>query len=719
MFVGESGVSRVIQRTAQVMNELKTDDPALDPRGRRDRPADDPALPQLPLLGDDRPVRRRPVEQRRHLLQLGPEGALRGRQAHRRPPAQGPDLQGPGGPERAARREGGADAQRAERGAARRLHQGLDRRRRPLEQGPREGRPRRTAWSRRTRPSTARSARSPASASRPTAASSARPSGRRTRPSGCRATADRAFVASLMGRGRRAGQVRRLDRAAGDRHQPPAGRVRVRPLRLKPGRRRTRGRPSSTIIRMDTAVTDSVVFKQHLIDPEICIRCNTCEATCPVGAITHDDRNYVVRADVCNLCMACIAPCPTGSIDNWRTMPRARAYPVEDQLAVGRAAAGADARPAGRRRRAVRGRGRGDRRSRCIAVLPEAAAGEAPFNSAAYGATVPPWSAAHPYTNLFGPKNPTTATVVGNVNCTEAGFHNQTHHIVLDFGAMPFPVLEGQSIGIVPPGLDGRGRPHVARQYSIASPRNGERPGYNNVSLTVKRVTEDHQGRPVRGVASNYLCDLKVGDSVQVIGPFGQSLPDAEPSALAHRDDLHRHRQRADARDDRMAAAPAQDRQVRGRQADAVLRRAHARGAAVLRPAAERCRRTSSTSTSRSRAPPARRSATCRTCCASAPSTSCGCSRDPDCALLRLRPEGDGRGRGARAARRRRGRGHGLGRHRRRVEARRPVASRNVLTRARRTRGAPSDTSVRRDAGAAPVVAATASCPVDRVSGLP
>ncbi|MGZ5240394.1 MAG: benzoyl-CoA 2,3-epoxidase subunit BoxB, partial [Caldimonas sp.] len=29
MFVGESGISRVLQRTAQVMNELKTDDPAL------------------------------------------------------------------------------------------------------------------------------------------------------------------------------------------------------------------------------------------------------------------------------------------------------------------------------------------------------------------------------------------------------------------------------------------------------------------------------------------------------------------------------------------------------------------------------------------------------------------------------------------------------------------------------------------------------------------
>jgi len=71
-------------------------------------------------------------------------------------------------------------------------------------------------------------------------------------------------------------------------------------------------------------IADLAVIRQHLIDPEICIRCNTCEATCPVGAITHDDRNYVVDAGKCNLCMACVPPCPTGSIDNWRLMPRAR-----------------------------------------------------------------------------------------------------------------------------------------------------------------------------------------------------------------------------------------------------------------------------------------------------------------------------------------------------------------------------------------------------------
>src|SRR2546429_8002671 len=79
-----------------------------------------------------------------------------------------------------------------------------------------------------------------------------------------------------------------------------------------------------------TATVD--VIRQHLIDPEICIRCNTCEATCPVGAITHDDRNYVVLAEQCNGCMDCVSPCPTGAIDNWRKVPLASAYPVAEQL---------------------------------------------------------------------------------------------------------------------------------------------------------------------------------------------------------------------------------------------------------------------------------------------------------------------------------------------------------------------------------------------------
>ena len=269
---------------------------------------------------------------------------------------------------------------------------------------------------------------------------------------------------------------------------------------------------------MDMA--EAQVIKQHLIDPEICIRCNTCEAICPVEAITHDDRNYVVDADKCNLCMACISPCPTGSIDNWRIMPRLKAYTPVEQMTWDELPAELDAEQLAEAGVSAEVEPQG------TATVPpgSAVSAAAGTNSASFGATLPPWSAAHAYTNLHGPKNPLAASVAGNVRVTAVGRDYDTHHIVLDLGVMPFPVLEGQSIGIIPPGVDAHGKPHHARMYSVASPRNGERAGYNNLSLTIKRVLEDHQGQPVRGVASNFMCDLQVGDKVQVIGPFGASF---------------------------------------------------------------------------------------------------------------------------------------------------------------------------------------------------
>ena len=257
------------------------------------------------------------------------------------------------------------------------------------------------------------------------------------------------------------------------------------------------------------------VIKQHLIDPEICIRCNTCEETCPVDAITHDSRNYVVDAAICNSCMACVPPCPTGSIDNWRSVLRIDAYTTAEQLTWDELP-GEKTVPAGVDVVVSAGAQ--------TAAEPEELAQANSTLSIASGATVPPWSAAHPYVNLFGHKAPITATVSGNFRVTDLGTDSDTHHIVLDFGGSSFPVLEGQSIGIIAPGVDANGRAHHARQYSIASPRDGERPNYNNVSLTVKRVTEDYDGKPVRGVASNYVCDLKKGDTVNVIGPFGTSF---------------------------------------------------------------------------------------------------------------------------------------------------------------------------------------------------
>jgi benzoyl-CoA 2,3-dioxygenase component A len=256
------------------------------------------------------------------------------------------------------------------------------------------------------------------------------------------------------------------------------------------------------------------IMRQHLIDPEICIRCNTCEETCPVNAISHDSRNYVVDAAKCKYCYNCISPCPTGAIDNWRHVRAEDAHPLAEQLLWDTLPAQAtldDSPKVGADDTAV---SLPDDVERIAAAATSGQGGVAP----------PPWSAAHPYINLYSIQKPAVATVSGNFRLTAEDASSDIRHIVLDFGNASFPVLEGQTIGILAPGLDAAGRPHHVRLYSVASPRDGERPRYNNLSLTVKRVTADHDGTPVRGVASNFLCDLKKGDKVNVVGPYGTSF---------------------------------------------------------------------------------------------------------------------------------------------------------------------------------------------------
>ena len=255
-------------------------------------------------------------------------------------------------------------------------------------------------------------------------------------------------------------------------------------------------------------------LKQHLIDPEICIRCNTCEETCPVGAVTHDSNNYVVDASTCNFCMDCVPPCPTGAINNFRLV--ARHFSTDEQfewLELPKPAEEPDAA--------------------LDALEDEAAALLEKAHAGMGGKAKPPASASKPQVNLFNRANPIEATVVGNHRITDEGAPSDVRHIILDFGVTPFPVLEGQSVGIVPPGADANGRPHAMRLYSIASPRDGEKPNSHNLALTVKRVVERRaDGTEFRGVASNYLCDLKRGDKVPVIGPFGATflMPD-DPAA--------------------------------------------------------------------------------------------------------------------------------------------------------------------------------------------
>ncbi|HSV45741.1 MAG TPA: 4Fe-4S binding protein [Ramlibacter sp.] len=243
---------------------------------------------------------------------------------------------------------------------------------------------------------------------------------------------------------------------------------------------------------LHTAVPAAGIARQHLIDPEICIRCNTCEEACPSAAILHDDNNYAVSFDACNGCGRCLDPCPTGAIRSWREV--ASAYSIDDQLGW--------------------------------SALPAQRVDAAPAAPVAPAAAIPgaPRSSSRPVVNLFKRNAPARATVVANVAATEEGAEGEVRHIVLRMPAGSFPVLEGQSVGIVVPGQDAGGKRHAVRQYSVASARHGESSDPDALALTVRRVPG--------GLCSNHLCDLAPGVPVEVTGPFGATflLPD-DPAA--------------------------------------------------------------------------------------------------------------------------------------------------------------------------------------------
>src|SRR6185369_17246178 len=126
-------------------------------------------------------------------------------------------------------------------------------------------------------------------------------------------------------------------------------------------------------------------------------------------------------------CNDCISPCPTGAIDNWREVPRAHAYSIDEQLSWDSLPAQADIADAP------------------AADMPADVARITSVATAGQGGDVPPpWSAAHPYVNLYTLAKPAIASVSGNFPLAADHASCDIRHIVLDFGGTAFPVLEGQ-----------------------------------------------------------------------------------------------------------------------------------------------------------------------------------------------------------------------------------------------------------------------------------
>ncbi|KAG4990303.1 hypothetical protein JHK87_023760 [Glycine soja] len=147
--------------------------------------------------------------------------------------------------------------------------------------------------------------------------------------------------------------------------------------------------------------------------------------------------------------------------------------------------------------------------------------------------------AKEPPLNLHKPKEPYTATIVSVDRLVGPKAPGETCHIVIDHGGN-VPYWEGQSYGVIPPGENPKkpGAPHNVRLYSIASTRYGDFFDGKTASLCVRRAVyydpETGKEDPSKnGICSNFLCNSKPGDKIQITGPSGKImlLPEDDPNA--------------------------------------------------------------------------------------------------------------------------------------------------------------------------------------------
>jgi len=138
--------------------------------------------------------------------------------------------------------------------------------------------------------------------------------------------------------------------------------------------------------------------------------------------------------------------------------------------------------------------------------------------------------------NIYRPKNPYIGKCLSNEELVREGGTGTVRHLTFDISGGDLRYLEGQSIGIIPPGTDDNGKPHKLRLYSIASTRHGDHLDDKTVSLCVRQLEYQHPetGETVYGVCSTYLCNIEQGADVAITGPVGKEmlLPDDENATI-------------------------------------------------------------------------------------------------------------------------------------------------------------------------------------------
>ena len=114
-----------------------------------------------------------------------------------------------------------------------------------------------------------------------------------------------------------------------------------------------------------------------------------------------------------------------------------------------------------------------------------------------------------------------SASVVRSTRITPNDSDTELRHIDLAVDSKDFSYQVGQSVGVLVPGPHEFGQKQYLRLYSIAGDQTAD-DGKPVISLCVKRCfyIDEFSGQRYDGKASNYLCDLKEGATLTLVGPY-------------------------------------------------------------------------------------------------------------------------------------------------------------------------------------------------------
>jgi ferredoxin--NADP+ reductase len=123
----------------------------------------------------------------------------------------------------------------------------------------------------------------------------------------------------------------------------------------------------------------------------------------------------------------------------------------------------------------------------------------------------------------FDISNQFQALVMQSDRITAEDPSDEVRHMILEVHRDDITFQLGQNVGVLVPGPHEFGSPHHLRLYTIAGAGESQPKNGKSVSICVRRCfyIDDFSGERHPGVASNYLCDRKPGDSITLTGPYG------------------------------------------------------------------------------------------------------------------------------------------------------------------------------------------------------